>query len=82
MTLPCMEALELRYIALGYEYFQLVSFDIQNDFTVHGGIFLSTSYLRWKRIVRDLFFEYTRTTEEKHTEIWKFPRFLQVFLSK
>jgi hypothetical protein len=32
--------------------------------------------------LRDLFFEYTGTTEEKHTEIWKFPRFLQVFLSK
>jgi len=34
-----MEALELRYIVLGYEYFQLVSFDIQNGFTIHGGIF-------------------------------------------
>jgi hypothetical protein len=43
MTLPCMEALELRYIALGYKHFQLVSFDIQNDFIVHGGIF-STSW--------------------------------------
>jgi hypothetical protein len=39
MTFHCMEALELRYIALGYEYFQLVSFDIQNDFIVHGGDF-------------------------------------------
>jgi hypothetical protein len=38
-------------------------------------------HLGWKRIVRDLFFEYTGTTEIKHTEIWKFPRFLQVFLS-
>jgi hypothetical protein len=31
--------------------------------------FFSTGYLRWKLIVRDLFFEYTGTTEEKHTEI-------------
>jgi hypothetical protein len=76
-----MEALELRFIALGYKHFQLVSFDTQNDIIVHGGIF-STSHLRWKGIVRDLFFEYTGTTEIKHTEMWKFPRFLQVFLSK
>jgi len=78
MTLPCMEALELRYIALGYKHFQLVSFDTQNDFIVHGGSF-STSHLGWKRIVRDLFFEYTGTTETKHTEIWKSLVFFKSF---
>jgi len=78
-----MEALELRYIVLGYEYFQLVSFDIQNGFTIHGGIFFLVPVICVGSSLCAIFsLNIPELLKKKHTEIWKFPRFLQVFLSK